>query len=107
MGLPTGGPLLGPIVNHYAVLLFAGPFHGSISGAQNGAVRSRRKPEAFLCGHVGGSIIILSVAIDLITSLRLTGWQSTYWLVLATPVGLGTYVLDVASTIRRQLICTA
>src|SRR5258706_13182347 len=36
-----------------------------------------------------------------------TGWQSTYWLVLATPVGLGTYVLCVASTIRRQLICTA
>jgi len=54
MGLPTCGPLFWPIVNHYAVLLFAGLFHGSISGAQNGAVRSRRKPETFLCGHVGG-----------------------------------------------------
>ena len=54
MGLPTSGPLLGPIVNHYAVLLFACLFRGSIPDAQIGAVRSRRKPEAFLRGHVRG-----------------------------------------------------
>ncbi len=52
-------------------------------------------------------IIDLSIAIDLMTSLRQTGWQSTYWLILATPVGLGTYVRYVASTIRRQPIWTA
>src|SRR5260370_2415135 len=51
MGLPTSGPLLGAIVNHYALLFFAGLFHGSISGAQNSAVRSLRKPQTFLSGH--------------------------------------------------------
>ena len=61
----------------------------------------------FLAVMSAGLIIVLSLAIDLITSLRQRGWQSTYWLVLATPVGLGTYVLYVASTIRRQLIWTA
>lgn len=50
-----------------------------------------------------GSLIILAVLIDLIVSLQQTGWNRTYWLILATPVGLGVYVLYVASTIRRQL----
>jgi hypothetical protein len=51
-----------------------------------------------------GSLIILAVVVDLIVSLQQTGWQRTYWLVLATPGGLGVYLLFVASTVRRQLI---
>jgi len=35
-----------------------------------------------------GSLIILAVLIDLIVSLQQTGWNRTYWLILATPVGL-------------------
>jgi hypothetical protein len=72
--------------------------------ARSGRAASQR---LFLAVMSAGSIIILSIAVDLIMSLRHTGWQTTYWLVLATPVGLGTYVLYVASTIRRQLIYTA
>jgi hypothetical protein len=95
-------------------LLITMPFYSSLAYsagaflarrlAQSGHAASRK---LFLAVMSAGSIIIGSIVIDLITSLRQTGWQSTYWLVLATPVGLGTYVLYVASTIRRQLIGTA
>jgi hypothetical protein len=95
-------------------LLITMPFYSSLAYSM-GAFLARRMAQSgraasrklFFAVMLAGLIIILSIAIDLITSLRLTGWQSTYWLVLATPVGLGTYVLYVASTIRRQLICTA
>jgi hypothetical protein len=94
-------------------LLITMPFYSSLAYSV-GAILARRLARSghatswklFLAVMSAGSIIILSIAIDLITSLRQTGWHSTYWLVLATPVGLGTYVLYVASTIRRQLICT-
>lgn len=51
-----------------------------------------------------GLTIFLSVGIDLAVSIRQTGWQRTYWFVLATPVGVGAYVLYAASTIRRQRV---
>jgi hypothetical protein len=103
-----------PEVHCLDQLLVTMPFYSSLAysvGAflvrrlmQSGHAASRK---LFLAVVSVGSIIILSITIDLIISLRDTGWQSTYWLVLATPVGLGTYVLYVASTIRRQLIYTA
>jgi hypothetical protein len=95
-------------------LLITMPFYSSLvyslgaflarSLAPSGRAANQRLFFAFISV---GSIVILSIAIDLVVSLRHTGWQSTYWLVLATPVGLGTYVLYVASTVRRQLIFTA
>lgn len=95
-------------------LLITMPFYSSLAYSM-GAFLARRLAQSghassrklFFAVMFAGSIIVLSIAIDLIVSLRHTGWQSTYWLILATPVGLGTYVLYVASTIRRQLICTA
>jgi hypothetical protein len=95
-------------------LLITMPFYSSLAYSV-GAFLARRMVQSghaasrklFFAVMSAGLIIILSIAIDLITSLRQTGWQSSYWLVLATPVGLGTYVLYVASTIRRQLICSA
>jgi hypothetical protein len=95
-------------------LLVTMPFYSSLAYSV-GAFLSRRLMQSghaasrklFLAVVSVGSIIILSITIDLIMSLRDTGWQSTYWLVLATPIGLGTYVLYVASTIRRQLVYTA
>lgn len=103
-----------PAVHCFDQLLITMPFYSSLAYsvgaflarrlAQSGHAASRK---LFLAVVSTGSTIIVSIAIDLITSLRQTGWQSTYWLVLATPVGVGTYVLYVASTIRRQLIYTA
>lgn len=48
-----------------------------------------------------GLIIILSLAIDLIFSIQQSGWRSTYWFIMATPLGLGAYLLYVSSTIRQ------
>ena len=39
VGLPTSGTLFRPIVNHYAVLFFAGLFHGCSAGTENARVR--------------------------------------------------------------------
>jgi hypothetical protein len=91
-------------------LLITMPFYSSLAYSI-GAFLSRRMAQSghtasrklFFAVVAAGLIIILAIAIDLVTSLRQTGWQSTYWLVLATPVGLGTYVVYVASTIRPQL----
>ena len=108
------GPGCQPAAHCLDQLLVTMPFYSSLAyslGAflarrlmQSGHAASRK---LFLAVVSVGSIIILSITIDLIMSLRDTGWQSTYWVVLATPVGLGTYVLYVASTIRRQRIYTA
>jgi hypothetical protein len=49
-----------------------------------------------------GLIIILSLAIDLMFSNRQSGWHSTYWFIMATPLGLGAYLLYVSSTIWHQ-----
>ncbi len=95
-------------------LLITMPFYSSLAYSL-GAFLARRMAQSaraasrklFFAVMSAGLIIILSISIDLMMSLRQTGWQSTYWLLLATPVGLGAYVLYVASTIRRQLICTA
>jgi len=95
-------------------LLITMPFYSSPAYSM-GAFLVRRMAQSvhaasrklFFAVMSAGLIIVLSITIDLITSLRQTGWQSTYWLVLATPLGLGTYVLYVASTIRRPLIWTA
>jgi hypothetical protein len=93
-------------------LLITMPFYSSLAYSI-GALLARRIAQGhtasrklFFAVVSAGVVIILSIAIDLRMSLRQTGWQSTYWLVLATPVGLGTYLLYVASTIRRQLFCT-
>ncbi len=95
-------------------LLITMPFYSSLAYSLGAFLARSLAPSGrsesqklFFAVMSAGSIIILSITIDLIVSLRHTGWQSTYWLVLATPVGLGTYVLYVASTIWRKLICAA
>jgi hypothetical protein len=102
-----------PADNCLDQLLITMPFYTSLAYSLGAflarrMVRSARaaRQKLFLAVTSAGLIIILSISIDLIMSLRDTGWQSTYWLLLATPSGLGTYVLYVASTIRRQLIHT-
>jgi len=103
-----------PVAHCLEQLLITMPFYSSLAYSM-GAFLARKMAQSvhavsrklFFAVMSAGLIIIFSIVIDLIPSLRRTGWQSTYWLVLATPVGLGTYVLYVASTIRRPLIWTA
>ncbi len=103
-----------PVAHCLEQLLITMPFYSSLAYSM-GAFLVRKMAQSvhavsrklFFAVMSAGLIIIFSIVIDLIPSLRRTGWQSTYWLVLATPVGLGTYVLYVASTIRRPLIWTA
>src|SRR5689334_21412659 len=39
MGLPSSGPLFGPIVNHHAILFVTGLFDGSGASTENTGVR--------------------------------------------------------------------
>ncbi|HEY2460330.1 MAG TPA: hypothetical protein VGI16_05965 [Candidatus Acidoferrum sp.] len=91
-------------------LLVTLPFYSSLSYSV-GALLARR---ATRFGHASrqlhlmlasaGSIILIAIFVDLIVSIRETGWQTTYLFVLAVPVGMGAYLLYVSSTIRREII---
>jgi hypothetical protein len=74
---------------------------GGLVGRNNARLGQPTNRVLFLIATSAGSLIILAVVIDLIISVQQTGWQQAYWLVLATPVGLGVFVLYVASTIPR------
>lgn len=98
--------------NHcFDQVLITLPFYGSLAystGAFLAYIQARHGQPArrklFWAVASAGSLIILAILIDLIVSLQQTGWNRIYWLILATPVGLGVYVLYVASTIRRQFV---
>jgi hypothetical protein len=94
-----------------AQLLITMPFYSSLAYSIGAFLARRMAPSGpsegrklSLAVMSAGLIIILSIAVDLVPSMWQTGWQRTYWLVLATPVGLGGYLLYVASTIRRHAL---
>jgi hypothetical protein len=92
-------------------LLITMPFYSSLAYAAGAFLARRMAPSSyaidsrlFLAVLSAGSIIILAIGIDLIISVQQTGWGKFYPLVLVTPVGLGAYLLYVASTVRRQAV---
>jgi hypothetical protein len=98
--------------NHcFDQVLITLPFYSALAYSI-GTFLARTRAEAsqfpnrklFLGVAATGSVIVLAIIVDLIVSIQQTGWHRTYWLILVTPVGLGTYLLVVASTIRRQMI---
>jgi hypothetical protein len=86
------------------------PFYSSLAYSAGAFVARKMAPRVpfanrklFVAIMFAGLIILLAVVVDLIISMQKSGWQRTYWFILATPVGMGAYLLYVASTIRRQL----
>jgi len=99
-----------PAARCFDQVLFTLPFYSSLAysvGALSGRTTVRSIPvssqKLSLAVMLMGITILFAIAVDLIVSVHQTGWQRTYWLILATPVGLGAYLLHVASTVRRQL----
>jgi hypothetical protein len=99
-----------PAARCFDQVLFTLPFYSSLAysaGAFAGRKTVRSIPvssrKLSLAVMLTGVTILFAIAVDLIVSVHLTGWQRTYWLILATPAGLGAYLLHVASTVRRQL----
>ncbi|MGB2624285.1 MAG: hypothetical protein WA857_16685 [Candidatus Acidiferrum sp.] len=91
-------------------LLVTMPFYTSLVYSAGAFVARKMAPlvpisnrKLYAATMLAGLIIILAIVVDLIISTKQSGWQRAYWLILATPVGLGAYLLYVGSTIRRQL----
>jgi hypothetical protein len=85
------------------------PFYSSLAYSAGAFVARKMAPRVPVANRklsaaimLAGLIIILAIVVDLVISTQQTGWQRTYWFILATPVGLGAYLLYVAATIRRQ-----
>jgi hypothetical protein len=91
-------------------LLVTMPFYSSLVYSASAFVARKMAPPVPVSNRklsaatmLAGLIVILAIVVDLIISTKQSGWHWTYWLFLATPVGLGAYLFYVASTIRRQL----
>lgn len=88
-------------------ILFTLPFYSSL-GYSLGALLARgigyRSPTRKLALGLTcfGLIILVAIGIDLIFSIRHTGWQNLYWMLSATPVGLGVYLLYIAAIVRQR-----
>lgn len=92
-------------------VVFTLPFYSSLSYSL-GAVLARRTTffgrtpslRLTLALISAGLIILLAIGIDLILSVRQTGWQRGNWMILATPTGLGIYLLYISSVAWRQSV---
>jgi hypothetical protein len=95
-----------PVQHCLDQVLFTLPFYSSLGYSLGAllarAIRYRPSRKLALGLTCVGLIILFAIGIDLIFSARQTGWQNLYWMISATPVGLGVYLLYIAAIVRTR-----
>lgn len=90
-------------------LLITMPFYSSLAYSMGAALArktlgyaSSENKKHFWAVMLAGLIVLAALIVDLVIAIQRSGWHNTYLLFLATPTGLGAFLLYVGSTIRRQ-----